>query len=160
MQNLPLYSGNFSREKTFKSFVVCGYLWKFSPWNLGAWCPLAQQKRAIHESFLCEIWGCGGLWHGKSEQSMKVFSVKIIFFTNSQKFSPSAIQYNLKLKSNNAQPVLECCTCACHTWQRLAKSGLYEICLLSMTTSRIWHTVVFLLVIVGSHSHTIWCATE
>ena len=32
------YSGKLSREKTF---VVCGYLQKFSPQNLGAWCLLA-----------------------------------------------------------------------------------------------------------------------
>ena len=46
---------------------------------------------AIHESFLCEIWGCGILWCGKSEQSAKVFYVKIVFFTNWQSFS--AIRY-------------------------------------------------------------------
>ena len=43
---------------------------------------------AIHESFLCKIWGCGVLWCGTSEQSVKVFSMKIIFFTNLRKFSP------------------------------------------------------------------------
>ena len=31
---------------------------------------------AIHESFLCEIWGRGILWHGKSEQFAKVFSLE------------------------------------------------------------------------------------
>ena len=29
--------------------MVCGYLRKFSPWNLEAWHPLAHQKRAIRE---------------------------------------------------------------------------------------------------------------
>ena len=43
---------------------------------------------AVCASFLCEIWGRGILWGGTSEQSVKVFSMKIIFFTNSQKFSP------------------------------------------------------------------------
>ena len=32
----------------------CGYPQKFSLRNLGAWCPLAWQKRAIHEIFLRE----------------------------------------------------------------------------------------------------------
>ena len=44
---------------------------KFSPHNLGVWHPLAQQKRAICESFLREI----------------------TFFTNSQKFSPSKVSH-------------------------------------------------------------------
>ena len=35
-----------------------------------------------------EILGHGILWCGKSEQSAKVFTAKIIFFTNSRKFSP------------------------------------------------------------------------
>ena len=51
---------------------------------------------AIGESYLREIWRCDILWHGKSEQSVKVFSAKAIFFTNLQTFSPSkfpAIQY-------------------------------------------------------------------
>ena len=46
---------------------------------------------AIRESFLCEIWGRGVLWHSTSEQYAKVFSVKIVFFTNSWKFSPSKV---------------------------------------------------------------------
>jgi len=46
---------------------------------------------AICQSFLREIWRRGVLWHGTSEQSAKVFSAKIIFFTNSQKFSPSKV---------------------------------------------------------------------
>ena len=37
---------------------------------------------AIHESFLCEIWECGVL-----------FSTKIVFFTNSRKFSPSKVSH-------------------------------------------------------------------
>ena len=43
---------------------------------------------AIYESFLHKVWGHGILWNGKSKQSAKVFSVKIVLFTNSQKFSP------------------------------------------------------------------------
>ena len=35
---------------------------------------------AICESFLHEIWGHGVLWHGTSEQFVKVFSTKISFF--------------------------------------------------------------------------------
>jgi len=34
---------------------------------------------AICKSFVREIWRCGILWHSKSEQSAKVFSVKIVF---------------------------------------------------------------------------------
>ena len=50
---------------------------------------------AICVSFLCEIWRCGVLWYGKSEQSAKIFSVKIVFFTNSRKFAPSKVsRYN------------------------------------------------------------------
>jgi len=30
-------------------------------------------------------------WRGKSEQSAKVFSAKIVFFTNPRKFSPSKV---------------------------------------------------------------------
>ena len=37
---------------------------------------------AIRESFLHEIGGCGVLWHDKSEQFTKIFSAKIMFFTN------------------------------------------------------------------------------
>ena len=46
---------------------------------------------AICQSFIREIWGRGVLWHGKNEQSVKVFSMKIVFFTNSHKFSPSSV---------------------------------------------------------------------
>ena len=52
----------------------CGYLQKFSPWNLGAWCPLARQKQAIRGSFLRE-------------------SLKIIFFTNLWLFSPAKVSH-------------------------------------------------------------------
>ena len=37
--------------------------------------------------------GHGVLWHGKSKQSMKVFSAKIALLTNSRKFSPSKLSY-------------------------------------------------------------------
>ena len=46
---------------------------------------------AIRESFLREIWGRGILWYGKSKQSAKVFSVKIVLFTDSRKFSSSKV---------------------------------------------------------------------
>ena len=42
---------------------------------------------AIYESFLHKIWGVA-YFGGKMEQSAKVFSAKIVFFTNSRKFSP------------------------------------------------------------------------
>ena len=42
---------------------------------------------AICQSFLRKIWRCGVFWYGKSEQSVKFFSVKIMFYTNSWKFS-------------------------------------------------------------------------
>ena len=61
-----LYSGKHLREKTFVNFVV---LWKF----------------------LCKIWERGVLWRSKSEQSAKVVFAKIVFFTNSRKFSPSKV---------------------------------------------------------------------
>ena len=46
---------------------------------------------AIRESFLRKICGCGFLWHSKSEQFAKVLSVKIVFFINPRKFSPSKV---------------------------------------------------------------------
>ena len=50
---------------------------------------------AIRASFPCKIWGCAVLWRGKSEQYVKVFSVRIVFFINSRKFS--TIWYSLLL---------------------------------------------------------------
>ena len=46
---------------------------------------------AICESFSHEIWGCGIPWYSTSEPSVKVFSAKIVFFINSQKFSLSKV---------------------------------------------------------------------
>ena len=63
------YNGKLWGRKLSRILRLCGYSRKFSPRNLGAWRPLAQQKWAIR----------------------KVFSAKIIFFTNSQKFSPSKV---------------------------------------------------------------------
>ena len=51
-------------------------------------------------SFLRKIWGHGVCWRCKSKQFVKVFSAKIVFFTNSQKIFPqkfSAIRYALPL---------------------------------------------------------------
>ena len=58
---------------------------------------------AIRESFLREIWGRGVLWHGTSEQSTKVFSTKIVFFTNSWKFSASNVSCYMVSFQHNAQ---------------------------------------------------------
>ena len=44
-----------------------------------------------HSVFSAKIWERGVLWHSKSAQSAKVFSAKIIFFTNLQKFSPPKV---------------------------------------------------------------------
>ena len=71
-QNCKCYvqdSGKLSREKTFANFAVLWLYAKFFPANFGAWCPLARQKCAIPESFLCEN----------------------RIFTNSRKFSPSKV---------------------------------------------------------------------
>ena len=59
-----------SREKTFAILWLHVFARKFSPRNLG----------------VCRY---GVLWRGTSEQSAKVFSAKIVFLTNSRKFSPS-----------------------------------------------------------------------
>ena len=67
--NWYLIVGNFQERKLSRISWFCGYSWKFSPQNLGAW----------------------HLWRCKSEQSANVFSTKIIFFTNLQKFSPSKV---------------------------------------------------------------------
>ena len=45
------YSGKFRERKLSR---ILHYSRKFSPRNLGAWHPLARQKRAIRESFLRE----------------------------------------------------------------------------------------------------------
>ena len=63
------YSGKLSGEKTFMNFAVLWLYTKVFSAKFGAWHPLAQQKRAIHESFLCEI----------------------VFFT--RKFSPSKVSH-------------------------------------------------------------------
>ena len=47
---------------------------------------------------ICAKFGGVHPWRGKSEQSVSVFSAKIVFFINSRKFSPSkvsAIRYSL-----------------------------------------------------------------
>ena len=67
-----LYSGKLSREKTFANFVVLWLYLKVFSAKFGAWCPLALQKRAIHEIFL----------RGNC------------IFTNSRKF-PSIRYYNI-----------------------------------------------------------------
>ena len=67
--NWYLIVGNFQERKLSRISWFCGYSWKFSPQNLGAW----------------------HLWRCKSEQSANVFSTKIMFFTNLQKFSPSKV---------------------------------------------------------------------
>ena len=61
-------AGNFWGRKFSRILWFCGYLWKFSLLNLGAWRPLAWQKQAIHESFLCE----NRIFH----QFAKAFSLK------------------------------------------------------------------------------------
>ena len=64
------YSRKLSREKTFVNFAV------------------------FNESFSMKFWG------GKSNQSAKVFFVKIVLFTNSRKFLPrkfSTIQHSTGL---------------------------------------------------------------
>ena len=56
MNLLPqiLYSGKLSREITFANFTVLWLYAKVFSAKFGVWCPLALQKRAIRESFLCE----------------------------------------------------------------------------------------------------------
>ena len=71
-------------------------------------CPMATVQRETFEGenfrefrrfvAIREIWGRGILWRGKSEQSTKVFSAKIVFFTNLRKFSAIRyMQYGLSL---------------------------------------------------------------
>ena len=47
--------------------------------------------RAIHESFLCEIWGCATTTYDCFKQSVKVFSAKFSLPTDPRKFSPSKV---------------------------------------------------------------------
>ena len=79
------YSRKLSREKTFTNFVVVAIHKSFArELNLGMWHPLAQQKRAIRESFLRE----NRIFH----QFMKIFSLKILMFP--------AIRYLLNYQFN------------------------------------------------------------
>ena len=57
-----LYSGGFRGRELSQISRFCGFLWKFSPPNLGAWRPLAKSKHYM--------------------------KTKIVFFTNTQKFPP------------------------------------------------------------------------
>ena len=67
----PYHIAEFFRgSKLSRISQFCGYSRNFSLRNLGAWYPLARQKRAI----------CA-----------EVFSAKIVLFTNSRKFSPSKV---------------------------------------------------------------------
>ena len=53
---LVAYSGRLSKEKfffEFRGFVVIHE--SFLSVKFRAWCPLAQDKQAIHESFLAKI---------------------------------------------------------------------------------------------------------
>ena len=74
---------NFRGRKISRISRFCCNLWKFCPWNLGVWRPLAWQKQAIRKSFLYE----NRIFHW----SAKVFSTKIVFFTDLRKFSPSKV---------------------------------------------------------------------
>ena len=76
-------AGNLRERKLLRISRFCGYLRKF----------------------LREIWGRGILWHSTSDQSAKVFSAKIVIFTNSRKFSPS------KVSRYMVRPTVRC-TCA------------------------------------------------
>ena len=58
-------AGNFQGRKLLQILWLCGYLQKLSLQN----------------------WECGAFWCRETEQSAKVFSMKIVFFTNSQVFS-------------------------------------------------------------------------
>ena len=60
---------NVRGRKLSRISWFCSYSQKLSPQNLKAW----------------------HLWHCKSEQSVKVFSAKIVFFTNLRKVSPSKV---------------------------------------------------------------------
>ena len=92
----PIYSQNFNNKLEAQkiTWAVCGCL---EPYGSGseevrhshlpyALMNIPKTKKAICKSFLCKIWGHGILWLSKSEQS-----AKIVFFTNSWKFSPSKV---------------------------------------------------------------------
>ena len=64
-QQAGLINGKYNR------FVTCC----LGPLSLGS---VLRCFVAIRESFLREIWGRGVLWHGKNEQSAKIFSTKIV----------------------------------------------------------------------------------
>ena len=66
------YSGKLSREKTFANFVV---VWLFV------------------KVFSAKFWGMVSFGAAKVSNPRKFFSMKIVFFTNSQKFSPLKVSY-------------------------------------------------------------------
>ena len=80
MQQLP-YSGKLSREQTF---VNCVVLWLFA------------------KVFSTKFWGVASFGTAKAS-NLKVFSAKIVFFTNSQKFSPSKVfRYTVDAESEGS----------------------------------------------------------
>ena len=86
---------NFRGRKLVRISWFCGYTRKFCPRNLGR----------------------GVLWHGKSEQSTKVFSAKIIFFTNSRRFSPSKVsRYMVHFVCPYGEDYITYGECTSHDW--------------------------------------------
>ena len=72
--DVVLYGGKVSRKKTFANLMVLWLFVKVFSAKFGGVASLVQQKRAICESFLG----------------------KIVFFTNSRKFSATSIWYSRK----------------------------------------------------------------
>ena len=68
------YSGKLSREKTFANFAILCLFAKVFSVKYGGMASLARYKRAIHNSFLREIWVHGVLG--------------MVQASNPQKFSP------------------------------------------------------------------------
>ena len=86
---------NFRGENLCEPPRFCGYTRKFYLRNL---------ERGV-------------LWYGKSEQSTKVFSAKIIFFTNSQKFSPSKVsRYMVHFVCPYGEDYITYGECTSHDW--------------------------------------------
>ena len=63
----------------------------------------------IREIFLREIWGVVSFGTAQASNLQKVFSMKIVFFTNPQKFSPTQVSHALYRYYYKVEVAISCC---------------------------------------------------
>ena len=87
---------NFRGRKLLRISRFCGYLPKFSPWNLEAWCPLAWHERTIRKSFLCK----NHIFHQFAKvfslKSFRLYGINVIYMCTSQ----TIWSHNIPILSN------------------------------------------------------------